>query len=176
MRQHGLDPVHRLQEQEVGPERGRRGASGQLLAPLAQEAGIAVEVSHPSGEVEGDGDRLVQVIVNLLSNALRFSPRGSTVRLRAWETPDEIEVQVEDQGRGIPSSHRGAIFERFRQVEPSDAAGQRGAGLGLAIARSIVEMHGGRIGVESEPGRGSTFWFRIPRARPRSPRDVDSEA
>lgn len=89
------------------------------------------------------------------------------MRLRAWETPDGVEVQVEDQGRGIPESHRDAVFERFRQVEVSDAASQRGAGLGLAIAKSIVEMHGGRIGVESEPGRGSTFWFRIPRIRAR---------
>jgi signal transduction histidine kinase len=105
----------------------------------------------------------VQVIVNLLSKALKFSPRGSTVRLRAWQTPDGVEVQVEDQGRGVPESHRGAIFERFRQVESSDAADRRGAGLGLAIAKSIVEMHGGRIGVDSQPGQGSTFWFRIPR-------------
>lgn len=139
--------------------------SVEEVEPLAREAGITLDVSHPPGEVVGDGDRLVQVIVNLLSNALKFSPRGSTVRLRAWETPDGVEVQVEDQGRGIPASHRDIVFERFRQVEVSDAAGQRGAGLGLAIARSIIEMHGGRIGVDSEPGRGSIFWFRIPRAR-----------
>ncbi|HEX6865144.1 MAG TPA: PAS domain S-box protein [Thermoanaerobaculia bacterium] len=154
--------------------------SAEEVGPLARGAGISLEVSHPSGVVEGDGDRLVQVIVNLLSNALKFSPRGSTVRLRAWETPDGVEVQVEDQGRGIPATHHKAIFERFRQVEISDAAGQRGAGLGLSIAKSIVEMHGGRIGVESEPGKGSTFWLRIPRTSPRAGarwlRDVDSEA
>lgn len=144
------------------------------VEPLAREAGIRLDASHPPGGVEADGGRLVQVIVNLLSNALKFSPRGSTVRLRAWETPDGVEVQVEDQGRGIPPEHREAIFERFRQVEISDAAGQRGAGLGLAISKSIIELHGGRIGVESEPGQGSTFWFRIPRSGARSRGDVDS--
>ena len=142
-------------------------SSVEEVGPLAQEAGISLEVSHPPGVVEGDGDRLVQVIVNLLSNAFKFSPPGSTVRLRAREIPDGVEVQVEDQGRGIPASHRDAIFERFRQVEIADAAGQRGAGLGLSIAKSIVEMHGGQIGVESKPGKGSTFWFRIPRTCPR---------
>ncbi|MFL6291303.1 MAG: PAS domain S-box protein [Thermoanaerobaculia bacterium] len=137
--------------------------SVEEVSPIAREAGIALDVGHPQGALVGDGDRLVQVIVNLLSNALKFSPRGSAVRLRAWETPDGVEVQVEDQGRGVPPSQREVIFDRFRQVEIADSAGQRGAGLGLAIARSIVEMHGGRIGVESEPGKGSTFWFRIPR-------------
>ena len=137
--------------------------SVEEVSPIAREAGIALDAGHPQGVVVGDGDRLVQVIVNLLSNALKFSPRGSAVRLRAWETPDGVEVQVEDQGRGVPPSQREVIFDRFRQVEIADSAGQRGAGLGLAIARSIVEMHGGRIGVESEPGKGSTFWFRIPR-------------
>ena len=159
--------------------------SVEEVGPLALEAGITLDVSHPPGEIEGDADRLVQVVVNLLSNALKFSPRGSTVRLRAWETPDGVEVQVEDRGRGIPASQHDAVFERFRQVEVSDAAGQRGAGLGLAIAKSIVEMHGGRIGVESQPGQGSIFWFRIPRraealagigAGPRRLSDVDSEA
>ncbi|HET9227485.1 MAG TPA: PAS domain-containing sensor histidine kinase [Thermoanaerobaculia bacterium] len=150
--------------------------SVEEIRPLAQEAGIILDVNSPAGEVQGDGDRLMQVIVNLLSNALKFSPRGSTVRLRALEIPDGVEVQVEDQGRGIPPSHHKTIFERFRQVETSDSASQRGAGLGLAIARSIVEMHGGRIGVESEPGKGSTFWFRIPRSNPDFPGDVDSEA
>ena len=150
--------------------------SAEEVGPLAREAGITLDVTPSAGEVQGDGDRLLQVIVNLLSNALKFSPRGSTVRLRALEAPDWVEVQVEDQGRGIPPSHHDTIFERFRQVETSDSASQRGAGLGLAIARSIVEMHGGRIGVDSEPGNGSTFWFRIPRAGNRNPRDVDSGA
>ena len=178
--------IERIEQGQLSLQMGSHSLAALLagsveeVAPLAREAGIGLEVSHPPGVVEGDGDRLVQVIVNLLSNALKFSPRGSTVRLRAWETPDGVEVQIEDQGRGIPAAHQKSIFERFRQVEISAAAGQRGAGLGLSIAKSIVEMHGGRIGVESEPGKGSTFWFRIPSAgphvRPPRPRDVDSEA
>jgi PAS domain S-box-containing protein len=150
--------------------------SAEEVGPLAAEAGIALEVGHPAGVVEGDGDRLVQVIVNLLSNAFKFSPRGSTVRLQAWETPDRVEVQVEDEGRGIPPAHREAIFDRFRQLDLSDAAGQRGAGLGLAIAKSIVELHGGEIGVDSEEGRGSVFWFRIPRALTPVPSPASSPA
>ncbi len=137
--------------------------SMEEVGALAQEGGIRLKADHPTGTVLGDGDRLVQVIVNLLSNALKFSPRGSAVHLRAEEKGAWVEVQVEDRGRGIPASHIEVIFDRFRQVELSDAAGQRGVGLGLAIARSIVERHGGVIGVLSEEGRGSTFWFRIPR-------------
>jgi two-component system sensor histidine kinase VicK len=136
--------------------------SVEEVGALAADAGIRLEVEPPTTVLKCDGERLVQVVVNLLSNALKFSPRGSRVQLRAREEECWVEVQVEDQGRGVPSSHRTAIFDRFQQVESGDSAAQRGAGLGLAIAKSIVEMHGGAIGVESQEGRGSTFWFRLP--------------
>jgi two-component system sensor histidine kinase VicK len=160
--------IERLEHGGLSLQVGRH-ALADLLArsieevgALAADAGIRLEVEPSAAEIVGDGERLVQVIVNLLSNALKFSPRGSRVRLRVLEEPAWVEVQVQDQGRGIPPAHQTAIFDRFRQVEASDAAGQRGAGLGLAIAKSIVELHGGTIGVESGEGEGSTFWFRVP--------------
>jgi len=160
--------IERIESGRLSLQIGRHSLAALLarsteeVGTLASKVGIGLEIETPPGEVTGDGERLVQVIVNLLSNAFKFSPRGSTVRLCAREGPGWVEVQVQDQGRGIPESHREVIFDRFRQVAISDAAGQRGAGLGLAIAKSIVELHGGRIGVDSEEGKGSTFWFRIP--------------
>lgn len=132
----------------------------QEVGSLAADSGIRLDLQPTGAMVRGDAERLVQVVVNLLSNALKFSPRGSTVHVGANEDGSWAEVRVRDQGRGIPAAHRTVIFQRFRQVEDTDSTG--GAGLGLAIAKSIVEMHGGSIGVESEEGQGSTFWFRIP--------------
>lgn len=160
--------IERLENGRLSLQLGRHPLADLLarsieeVEALAADAGIRLEAEPTAAGVRGDGERLVQVVVNLLSNALKFSPRGSVVRLRVRVEPEWVEVQVEDQGRGVPPAHQSAIFERFRQVELSDAAGQRGAGLGLAIAKSIVELHGGTIGVESRSGQGSTFWFRLP--------------
>jgi PAS domain S-box-containing protein len=134
----------------------------EAVRAFADQEGISLESATPSGSVWGDGDRLVQVLVNLLSNAVKFSPRGGVVRLSASEAGGFAEVRVRDQGRGIPASFREAIFERFRQVEASDARQKGGSGLGLAICKRIVEQHEGTIGVESEEGRGSVFWIRLP--------------
>lgn len=130
----------------------------------AEAAGVRLEAGDVSGVVRGDADRLVQVLVNLLGNATKFSPRGEAVRVCAVPQASAIEFQVEDRGRGVPAAHRDAIFERYRQVEAGDARTKGGAGLGLAIGKSIVEQHGGTIGVRSGDGPGSTFWFRIPLA------------
>lgn len=109
-----------------------------------------------------DSDRLVQVLVNLISNAIKFSPPQGTIRLQAVAVDDFIEVRVIDNGRGIPPEYREVIFERFQQVKTTDATRKGGSGLGLAICKAIVEGHGGKIGVESEEGKGSTFWFHVP--------------
>ncbi len=136
----------------------------EAVRSFAEQEGVAIEAEPTAAEVWADGDRLVQVLVNLLSNAVKSSRRGSAVRLSCVEEEDRAEVRVSDRGRGIPAALREAIFERFRQVETSDPRQKRGSGLGLAICKAIVEQHGGSIGVESEEGRGSVFWFRLPAA------------
>ena len=111
-----------------------------------------------------DADRLVQVLVNLLSNAIKFSPAASAVTVSVVPRDRLVEIQVQDRGRGIPPSHQATIFDRFHQVEASDARQKGGTGLGLAICKAIVEQHGGAMGVNSDEGKGSTFWFNVPAA------------
>lgn len=107
-------------------------------------------------------DRVEQVLVNFLTNAIRYSPPGSTISLRAFSATGNITVAVEDQGPGIPAEDLPHIWERFYRVEKSRSRALGGTGLGLAIAKEIIETHGGRVGVTSEVGRGSTFWFTLP--------------
>lgn len=135
------------------------------VAPLAAEQDIRILCSETPLAARADGDRVVQVLVNLLSNAVKFSPRGSEVVVDALSEGPDVLVRVSDRGRGVPPRHQQTIFERFRQVEASDARQKGGTGLGLAICKSIVEQLGGTIGVTSEEGRGSVFWFRVPAAR-----------
>lgn len=134
----------------------------ESVQAYADQEGVAIRVEDVSGAVLGQNDRLVQVLVNLLANAIRFSPRGGSVMVTASELAQWVEITVADRGRGIPANHRELIFEPFHQVDASDARVRGGSGLGLTIARRIVERHGGVIGVESTEGHGSTFWFRIP--------------
>ncbi|HEY6551711.1 MAG TPA: ATP-binding protein, partial [Vicinamibacteria bacterium] len=138
----------------------------EAVSSFADEQGILVASSVPETLVLGDGDRLVQVLVNLLSNAVKFSPRGSSVEVTAESVGEAVEVRVADHGRGIPAEAAGRLFQRFQQVEGSDSRQKGGTGLGLAICKAIIEQHGGEIGVSSEPGKGSTFWFRVPSPPP----------
>ena len=117
----------------------------------------------PGLDVWADPDRVVQVLVNLLSNAAKFSPPGAVVEVVAENRGGQALFQVRDRGRGIPADKLDAVFERFRQVDSSDARDKGGTGLGLTICRSIVQQHGGRIWVASEWGKGSTFFFTLPR-------------
>jgi len=141
----------------------------EAVRAAAEQQRIRLDVKPCDAVARGDGDRLVQVVVNLLGNAAKFSPPGAPVTLEASEHGDVVEVRVIDRGRGVPKQAQQAIFERFKQVEASDQREKGGTGLGLAICRTIVEQHHGSIGVISEEGRGSIFWFRVPSARARDP-------
>ena len=149
-----------LQFAEVAVESILRRAM-ESVAAFGQTHGVTVDVPEVSSMIWADPDRIVQVLINLLSNAVKFSPTGGVVTIGVGLREGWVEFRVTDHGRGVPVTHRRTIFERFRQVETSDAREKGGTGLGLAICKSIIEQHGGTIGVESEDGDGSTFWFRV---------------
>jgi PAS domain S-box-containing protein len=129
---------------------------------VAEHAGITLSVNLEPARLWADPDRMIQTLTNLLGNAIKFSPEGSSVWLTNRLEGDNVVFQVRDEGRGIPSDQLENVFERFQQVDASDARQKGGSGLGLAICRSIVSQHGGRIWVESVLGQGSTFSFTIP--------------
>ncbi len=136
------------------------------LGPVARGKGVDLVVSTPGVRAWCDGDRVIQALNNLVSNALKFAPAGTSIVVDAEPVGDEVRVSVRDQGRGIPADQVGRIFERFHQVDPIGDQAKGGAGLGLTITRHIVEAHGGRIWVESVPGAGATFSFTLPLAQP----------
>ena len=129
------------------------------LAPLTPAQDAASEALF----FDGDSDRILQVLTNLLSNAIKFSPAASTVRIHTEATTDSILFKVADEGRGIPSDQLDTIFDRFQQVEPSDARQKGGTGLGLAICRSIVQQHCGSIWAQQNLGPGTTLYVMLPR-------------
>ncbi|MBK6846199.1 MAG: PAS domain S-box protein [Proteobacteria bacterium] len=137
----------------------------EMLAVTAAEARVAlvVEEVDPALGVQGDRDRLFQVLTNLIGNAIKFSSAGETVRIRCRAVEDEAVFEVEDHGPGIPAGAQLKLFSRFQQLDSSDARPRGGSGLGLAISRAIVEQHGGTIGVESALQQGSRFFFRLRR-------------
>jgi signal transduction histidine kinase len=126
----------------------------------ATTRGIAmrVEVDESADQILGDPDRLEQVLENLVANALRHTPDGGTINLRATSDGENASLAVVDSGEGIPPEHLAHVFERFYKVDQSRHIPSAGSGLGLSIAKAIVERHGGTIGVTSEPGRTE---FRI---------------
>jgi PAS domain S-box-containing protein len=139
----------------------------QAVKGFAEQQGVKLSASRSDADFDifVDRDRLVQVVINLISNAIKFSPKGGLVTLSVERHGGEknwVKFAVTDQGRGVPDHLREVIFDRFKQVEADDAKVKGGSGLGLAICKAIVERHGGIIGVDSQEGRGSTFWFKIP--------------
>src|SRR4029434_7526329 len=112
----------------------------------------------------GDKDRLRQVLVNLIDNAVKYSRAGEEVEVEALSIDARIQMHVRDRGPGIPREHQGAIFEKFGRVQIGDAA-KPGTGLGLFIARSIAEAHGGSLAVRSHPEQGATFSLVLPVSR-----------
>jgi PAS domain S-box-containing protein len=150
--------------------------SVEVVRSIAQKENITLTIAPTDAQVSGSADHLIQTLTNLLSNAIKFSPAGSTIELSAnyIESQESAEKNsldsttasvlfcVSDQGRGIPADKLETIFGRFQQVDASDSRKKGGTGLGLAICRSIVQQHGGKIWVESLPGRGSQFYFTLP--------------
>jgi len=137
--------------------------AAELIDAVQGDAGVTIDVleGDPALQVDADRDRLLQVLTNLLSNAVECSSPGSRVTVEAERDQREVVFAVRDQGRGIPEDLTERIFERFVRVEPGHEQGRPGAGLGLAIARAIVARHGGRIWVESTVGQGSAFYFTV---------------
>lgn len=136
----------------------------EAVAGLAEQAGVQLEQAAGDCAAWLDGDRVVQVLVNLLGNAVKFTEAGGTVAIEASYDEEAAAAifTVADTGRGIPAGLLGHVFDRFAQVDAGDARVKGGSGLGLAIARSITEAHGGSIDVESEVGVGSTFRVVLP--------------
>ena len=134
-----------------------------LVRERATRRGVSLHAAiHPAiGEMSGDERKVRQVLLNLLSNAIKFTPEGGRIEVTAAPENGAVDVSVIDTGVGIAPEDHEAVFEEFRQVGES-AAKQEGTGLGLALCRKFVELHGGRIWLESEPGKGSTFTFTIP--------------
>jgi len=136
------------------------------FVPKAKERDIGLfkRISPDLPLISADPERMHQVLVNLIGNALKFTPAGGKITISAWvHRPGWICVKVSDTGPGIPKEFRSRVFSKFEQAKGiSGRAGEKGTGLGLAICKGIVEGHGGKIGVESQTGRGSEFYFTLP--------------
>jgi PAS domain S-box-containing protein len=138
----------------------------ELLQPMMEQAQLAARVCLPEGPLRAwvDSQRIGQVVTNLVTNAIKFSSPHQAIEVSAWQTDGEVRCEVRDHGPGIAPDEAERLFHRFRQLKAGAERG--GLGLGLSICKALVEAHGGRIGVESEPGAGSTFWFTLPIASP----------
>src|SRR5262249_7775201 len=153
----------RLDLQEVEPSRIIYGAL-DVVRPTAEAKHIHLmaDLDALTGTVSGDPERLQQVIWNLLSNAIKFTPEGGRVEIRARWVNSSIEIVVADTGQGISEDFLPYIFERFRQADGSTTRAHGGLGLGLAIVRHLIEIHGGTVRAESRgKGNGATFTIRL---------------
>jgi two-component system sensor histidine kinase VicK len=137
-------------------------AAKEAVAGWASEKNIGIEIKPTALSAHADEGRIIQVLSNLLGNAVKFSPANSRVLIQAVVVGDEILVHVQDQAEAIPADLHTSIFERFQQVKSQDSENKSGSGLGLAICKTIVELHGGRIWVESIVNRGNQFSFSLP--------------
>ncbi|HVK76762.1 MAG TPA: HAMP domain-containing sensor histidine kinase, partial [Kofleriaceae bacterium] len=152
-------------EPRVGDARRLAQDAVESFEPMAAARGVALATELRGDELQGrfDHERLLQVLGNLLNNAIRFSPDGGRVTLGVERTGPDLHLWVADAGPGIAADHLETIFDRFQQIERAD---HTGLGLGLYISRRIVAAHGGRIWAESQPGVGSTFHVVLPDAPP----------
>jgi signal transduction histidine kinase len=138
-----------------------------LFEELARKKGLSIKTvfSAEAVEVFADEDKITQVFTNLLSNALKFCKKGF-VEISVSGSREEVRCRVKDTGCGIPPEALGKVFSKFEQFGKPAGQAEKGTGLGLSICKEIVERHGGKIGVESEPGNGATFFFNLPRSFP----------
>jgi len=136
-----------------------------LVAPLLarREQALNLACPTPAPCVHGDATRLSQVVTNLLSNASVYSPKRETIEIDVSSTNAHVCVRIADHGPGLRREEQKKVFNRYIRGSAAAVAGTDGFGLGLYLAKSLVEAHAGAIGVESEPGRGATFWFKLPR-------------
>jgi signal transduction histidine kinase len=136
--------------------------AAELLSPIAAERGIRLEMAQVPSPcvVHCERDRILQVLSNLVGNAIKFSSPGGRIVVSCEIAPEEIVVSVRDTGLGIPEEHASHVFDKYWRGKRSGD----GLGLGLPIVRSIIAAHGGRVWLESAVGRGSTFYFSLPRA------------
>jgi PAS domain S-box-containing protein len=157
----------RLKYREVQAEK-LVASTADAVCGIASETQVAIKCDlNGGGNIVCDEDRIFQVLTNLVSNAMKYSPEGSQVVVAVdGSDPESIKFSVTDSGPGIAPEQVHKLFGKFQQLDASDARQRGGTGLGLAITKAIVEQHGGKIGVESKVGRGSTFWFQIPRRVP----------
>jgi signal transduction histidine kinase len=143
----------------------------ETLRPIATERSITLKAMAPElwVLVWADRDKITQVLMNLIGNAIKFTPpQGRVVVSTIRNGKEWVQVSVEDTGPGISAQEKEKIFDKFYQVAGEEKQKPKGTGLGLAISKSLVELHGGKIWVESEPGRGSTFSFTLPTSDPQS--------
>lgn len=140
----------------------------RLMRGKAQEAQLALTLACPDGlQVEADQRGLKQVLLNLISNAVKFTPEGGAVKVTVAPRDEEtVRISVADTGIGIAADDLGRLAQPFEQVEGQHSKSTQGTGLGLALTKSLVELHGGELAIESEPGRGTTVWFDLPRRAP----------
>jgi PAS domain S-box-containing protein len=139
------------------------GYAKEPLETLAQSAGVKLVGPTGDAAVMADVKRLTQVLINLLSNAIKFSPENSSIVLDVKAVGDFVEIGVSDSGPGIAPEHQKAIFNRFHQAGNAEQKTMKSTGLGLAIVQVIINEHGGSVGVDSVPGKGSRFWIQVPR-------------
>jgi hypothetical protein len=131
------------------------------LARLKDQA-LMLDIEDNLPTIEADEQRIGQVILNLVGNAIKFTPKGGRIDVSIRRQGDQLRFEVTDNGIGIRAQDQARLFQPFSQVDGSSTREKGGTGLGLSIAKALVEAHGGQIGVVSEPGKGSTFWFTLP--------------
>ena len=135
------------------------------LQTIAADRQLVLEMPPNLPPIYADGQRIAQVLINLVGNAAKYSPPQTTITLSVHSDGEAVQVDIADQGPGIPPRDRKRVFEAFRQLENDAAHRAKGAGLGLAICKGIVEAHGGRIWVQDRPGPGAVISFTLPPRR-----------